>query len=258
MPSGQLDTVGESALRGWWAFERQRVDPYVDALESRPTTEWTDAILNHRAHRHPWYDALALDVTVEEFATFMLENRRFPAFLPLAQRALQAQICGEARAVLQRRVDDEQMPVPHAELMSRLMGALTARGGDRVRLEVYPSLVNRTLVFYYGYYLNVWALVGSLFVAEAVLQHRLQRMQAGLRRLGLESRELEFIQVHMNGVDDDAREWGDHVIGATLSVDPSVRTSIAEGIAVSLQTSALYLDWQVQRLKGWRGTPARA
>src|SRR5262249_16757570 len=79
MPSGQLDTVAESALRGWWPFERQRVAPLVDAFIPRPTTEWLDAILSHRAHRHPWYDALALEVTPAEFAAFMLENRRFPA-----------------------------------------------------------------------------------------------------------------------------------------------------------------------------------
>jgi hypothetical protein len=42
----------------------------------------------------------------------MLENRKFPMFLPLAQRALKAQICDEARAALQRNIDDEQLPVP--------------------------------------------------------------------------------------------------------------------------------------------------
>src|SRR5215813_2761645 len=82
--SGQIDRATAIALRGWWKLERERADPLVARLMSRPVTEWTAAILEHRAHRHPWYDALAKEVTLEEFATFMLENRRFPSFLPLA------------------------------------------------------------------------------------------------------------------------------------------------------------------------------
>src|SRR5215831_4668588 len=252
MDSGQLEIVGEMALRGWWNRHRARVDSLVGALMSRPATEWTEAILEHRAHRHPWYDALATEVTLEEFARFMLENGRFPAFLPLAQRALKAQICDEARAALQRNIDDEQVPVPHAELMGRLMGALRARVGDGLLLEVYPSLVNRTLVFYYGYYLDVWSLIGSLYVTEAVAFHRLERMNVGLQRLGLSAHELEFIHVHMTCDENHASDWSDGVVAPTLNLDPSVRRSIAEGIAVCLETSACYLDRQLRRVKELR------
>jgi len=248
MESGQLDTVGEAALRGWWKLEKKGADPLTEALVCRPATEWTDAILEHRAHRHPWYDSLAREVTLDEFARFMLENRKFPAFLPLAQRAFKAQICNEARAALRRNIDDEQIPVPHAELMGRLMGALKARVGEGLQLDEYPSLVNRTLVFYYGYYLDVWSLIGSLYVTEVVASHRLQCMNTGLRRLGLSAHELEFIHIHMTCDEDHARDWSDAVIGPTLLIDPSVRRSIAEGITVCLETSARYLDWQVQRL----------
>jgi hypothetical protein len=137
-----------------------------------------------------------------------------------------------------------------------VMCALHARVGDGLRVEVYPSLVNRTLVFYYGYYLNVWALVGALFVTQAVALHRLQRMNTGLRRLGLDTRELEFIDIPMTCHEGHARDWSDGVIGSTLNVDPSVRNSIAEGIAVCLETSGRYLDWQVQRVKDGRGAQA--
>jgi hypothetical protein len=247
MESGQLDTVDETALRDWWKLERARVDPLVGALMFLPATEWTEAILEHRAHRHSWYDVLATEVTLEQFATFMLENRRFPTFLPLARRALKAQICDEARTALQRNIDDEQVPVPHAELMGRLMDALKARVGEGLKLEVYPSLVDRTLVFYYGYYMDVWSLIGSLYVTEAVAFHRLQRMNTGLQRLGLNAQELEFIHVHMTCDEDHARDWNDGVIGPTLNLNPSVRSSVVAGIAVCLDTSARYLDRQVQR-----------
>jgi len=255
MQSGQLDSVGETALRAWWKHE-VRVNPLVEALMSRPATQWTEAILEHRAHRHPWYDALATEVTLEEFAAFMLENRRFPAFLPLAQRALKSQICDQARAALQRNIDDEQVPVPHAELMNRLMGALKMRVGEDLPLAVYPTLVNRTLVFYYGYYLDVWSLIGSLYVTEAVAFHRLQCMNKGLQRLGLNAEELEFIHIHMTCDENHARGWADEVVGPTLHLDPSVRSSIAGGIGGCLETSARYLDSQVRRLQKRRAAHA--
>src|SRR5262249_2544049 len=104
MKSGRLDTVGETALRDWWKLERERVDPLVEALMSRSATEWIEALLEHCAYRHFWYDALVTEVIVEEFATFMLENRKFPTFLFFVQCALKAQICDEVRAVLQRNI----------------------------------------------------------------------------------------------------------------------------------------------------------
>jgi hypothetical protein len=212
--------------------------------------DWISMILAHRAHRHPWYDLLANEVTLQEFATFMLENRSFPPFLPLAERVLKAQICDQARAALQRNIDDEQVPVPHAELMQRLMGALRARAGDDLRLEIYPSLIDRTLVYYYGYYLDPWGLVGAMYVTEAVACHRLHAMNTGLQRLGLRPHDLEFIHVHMNCDEDHARDWSDCVIGPTVKLNPILRTNIAQGIAVALETSARYLDRLVERAAG--------
>ncbi len=56
--------------------------------------------------------------------------------------------------------------------------------------------------------------------------------------------------------ENHARDWSDGVVEPTLSLDPSVRSRIAEGIAVCLETSARYLDGQVQRLKERRGVHA--
>lgn len=247
MASGRLDDAGERALRRWWAPQRDRAAELVETLIAAPAGDWTGKILAHRAHRHAWYDLLAHHVTLREFAEFMLENRSFPMFLQLAERALDAQICDVARVALQRNIDDEQVPVPHADLMRRLMGALRARAGDGLRLEVYPSLIDRTLVYYYGYYLDPWGLVGSMYVTEAVAAQRLQNMNAGLLRLGLESHDLEFIRVHLTCDEDHARDWSAGVIGPTLQLKPSLRRNIAEGIAVSLESSARYLDHLVRR-----------
>lgn len=247
MASGQIDEAGELALRRWWLPQRDRAQDLIAAFVACPVADWTARILAHRAHRHPWYELLANEVTLQEFATFMLENRSFPMFLPLAERALQVQICEQARAALQRNIDDEQVPVPHADLMRRLMGALKALAGDGLQVQVYASLIDRTLVYYYGYYLNPWSLVGSMYVTEAVAFQRLRDMNRGLQRVGLRTDDLEFIRVHLTCDEDHARDWSDCVIGPTLSLNPSLRTNIAEGIAVSLETSVRYLDRLVRR-----------
>jgi pyrroloquinoline quinone (PQQ) biosynthesis protein C len=131
--------------------------------------------------------------------------------------------------------------------MQRLMAALKARAGDALELGLYPSLIDRTLVYYYGYYLDAWSLVGSMYVTEALAFQRLQDMNRGLQRLGLGPHDLEFLRVHMTCDEDHAREWSECVIGPTLQLNPSLRQNIAEGIAVSLETSARYLDRLVQR-----------
>jgi Iron-containing redox enzyme len=242
LDSQMLDKASELALRSWWLPQRRRGEHLIGEIRECPVADWTRMILAHRAHRHPWYDLLANEITLQEFAAFMLENRSFPPFLPLAERVLKAQICDEARAALQRNIDDEQVPVPHAELMQRLMGALKARTGDGLPLEMYPALVDRTLVYYYGYYLDPWSLIGSMYVTEAVAYYRLQDMNTGLRRVGLRPDDLEFIRVHMACDQDHAHDWSDCVIGPTLRLNPNLRTNIAEGIAIALETSARYLD----------------
>jgi len=79
-------------------------------------------------------------------------------------------------------------------------------------------------------------------------------MNTGLQRLGLGSHDLEFIRVHMSCDEDHARDWSDCVIAPTLKLNPILRTNIAEGIAVALETSARYLDRLVERTAELRTT----
>jgi Iron-containing redox enzyme len=237
----QLDEADGRTLKAWWREERQRSIACAETLLARPDAEWTHEILEHRAHRHAWYDQLADRVSVQEYAMFMLENRAFPAFLPLVEKTLQAQVCERGRAAVRRNIDDEQVPAPHADLMRRLMFAIKAKAGE-VPLDTYPSLVDRTLVFYYGYYFDSWHLVGSLCATEVLANYRMTRMNAGLRRLGFDPADLEFIRVHLDCDEGHAREWTDDVIVPSVQRHSELRRPIAEGIAACLETSARYLD----------------
>jgi hypothetical protein len=243
----QLDDKDERALEAWWHQERERSAPVAEAILARPDTEWERAIFEHPAHQHAWYDALAVEVSIEEYAAFLLENDAFPSFLTLVEKTLQAQVCDQGRAAVQRNIDDEQVPVPHAELMRRLMEAVRAKAGD-VLLESYPSLIDRTLAFYYGYYCDPWHLVGALCAMEMLAVDRMTKMGAGLRRLGLHPQDLEYIRVHLECDEDHACEWIEDVIIPSVRQDPRLRSSIAEGIASCLATSERYLDDLCARL----------
>jgi hypothetical protein len=238
----QLDADAERALRHWWNIERERSRSLVTLLIGEDDREWTATILEHRAHRHPWYDYLARRATAEEFATFILENSPLPAFLPLVERALAAQICEEGRAAVLRNIEDEMVPVPHADLMRRLVTALKARAGDGLRLERFPSLVDRILVFYHGYYCDPWQLAGSLYATEMMAHYRMIQMGKGLERLGFDNADREFIRVHVECDEGHASDWSEGVIAPSVRLQPGLRVPIVEGIAACLESSARYLD----------------
>ena len=258
MASGWLADAEMQSLHGWWKPQRERAAGLVELFKGLPIEAWSDAILAHRSHRHPWYDWLATEVTLREFATFMLENRYFPSFLLLVERVMEAQICDVARDALQRNVDDERLPVPHADLMRRLMLALKTKAGDGLVLDSYASLADRTLILHYGYYCDPWCLVGALFMIETMALHRMQKMNEGLRRLGLSEQELEFVSIHLTCDEDHAREWSECVIHPSVELQPQRRVAIAEGIAVALETMEHYLDDLVTRAASQRAAAGAA
>lgn len=245
----RLDADDEAALRRWWDRIRPHAVPLAGFLCGQPDDEWGTIIEAHRAHRHPWYEQLAEEVSIRQFAAFLLENSAFPAFLHLLESTLAAQVCDQGRGAVLRNIADEQIPVPHADLMRRLITAVSFKAGDGVVLDVYPALVDRTLAFYYGYYCDPWHLVGSLYATEVMAYHRVTRMGRGLERLGLTAADLVFIRIHSVCDEDHAREWNVDVIGPSVRVDPSLRPRIAEGIAACLETSAAYLDYLSERAR---------
>jgi hypothetical protein len=242
----------ERALRRRIETIDRRAATFASSLLALPETQWEDLVYGHRAHRHAWYDKLAERATIAEFAAFLLENWAFPAFLPLLERTRAAQVVEAGRDAIDRNIADEQTPVPHAELMQRLVLAVKARAGAESGRTSYPSLVERTLVFYYGYYIDPWYLVGALYATEALALYRVTRMGAGLLRLGLDAGDLEFIRIHSVCDEDHARDWREAVIAATVTARPGLRTPIAQGVAACLETSAIYFDELLARAESAR------
>lgn len=252
----ELDARDVAALRSWNERSRRRWAPLAETLRGRNVEEWTDAVLAHRASRHPWYEELADRVSIREYATFLLENDAFPGFLPLLDRVLAAQICEEGRRAVRANIADEHVPVPHRDLMGRLIAAVKARAGEVTPAPRGRSLVDRTLIFYYGCFVDPWHLVGSLFATEVMAWYRVTHMGRGLERLGIDPADLEFIRIHSVCDDEHARDWSEGVIGPSLRLRPELGATVAEGIAGCLESSADYLDGLCARVRAERGCAA--
>src|SRR5215470_8849702 len=179
----QLDAEAASALERWAANSGRSAATLAAALLARPETDWETLILHHRAHRHAWFDELARRADIHDFAAYLDEIWASPAQLALLVRLRETQICDEGCAAIDRYITDEQLPVPHAHLMRRLILAVRAKAGGGTPRGFYPSLIDRTLAFYYGYYCDPWHLLGVQFANEVTSRYRMSQMGAGLERL---------------------------------------------------------------------------
>jgi hypothetical protein len=244
----QPDARDLELLEEWNVSVRHRSMALAQRFLSTPPEDWEELITQHDAHRHVWYDLFSDELTIDEIATFMLENRHYPAFLRLLEKIAEVQTCNEAVAAIAENIADEQQPEPHAELMRRLMQAVRARARPDLALAQYTSLIDRTLVFYYGYYCNPWHLVGSVFATERMGTRCVVCMDRGLRRLGLTDHELAFTTIHAQCDDHHASDWLQRVIIPGIGSNPGLRRSIAEGIASCLETSNDYLSFLTTRV----------
>ena len=242
-----LTDADETLLARWHEQVFPAPVDFFFHLSTADAMQWDQLIAEHRAHNHPWYDFIVDQLDVDNMASFLLENKHYPEFLVLLKKILQVQLSADAVAAVQENIDDEFQPEPHAELMRKLMVAVRTRAEQPILLDSYAQLIDRTLVFYYGYYLQPWHLVGSLFATEHMGTHRVICMKKGLQRMGLTSDELAFTTVHSECDEHHADDWLQRVIVPTIVQRPELKTQIAAGIAECLETSACYLDFVLHR-----------
>jgi hypothetical protein len=240
--TGRLSTDDQDGLRRWNAALDPRIAGVARELLARSTRRWDVAVAAHEAHRHFWYDFVRDEITIDEMAAFLLENRHYPSFLALLERIRDVQFVADARAAIDENIADEHQPEPHAELMRRLMMAVKERARPDLVLTQFPALVDRTLVFYYGYFCDPWHLVGSMFATERLGTRRVICMGEGLRRLGLSEYERMFTTIHAQCDDHHAGDWLERVIVPSTAFDEGICTRIANGLAACLETSRDYLD----------------
>lgn len=244
---GKLESADKMQLLRWNRNVQRSCLPLSSQFLNTPLQYWDDLICAQRAHTHPWYDFISKEISINQMAEFLLENKHYPVFLKLLEVIRDAQFCNSAIAAVQENIEDEHQPEPHAELMKRLMIAVKERASDKIKLKSSTTLIDRTLVFYYGLYHQPWHLVGSVFATERMGTRRVQHMHMGLKRLGLTDHELAFTIVHAECDDHHAGEWLDKVIIPSVEKSPQLKKMLARGVAECLQTSELYLDYAMER-----------
>ncbi len=217
-------------------------------LETTPI-HWEKIINDHKAHHHEWYNFISKEITLDEFAGFMLENKYWPTFLFMLEKILSCQFLPQSKKAIEENIKDEFQPEAHALLMKRLMEAIKKRASDSLELGLDSTLVDRTLIFYYGYFIEPWHLVGSLFATEHMGTHRVIAMQQGGERLGFTEHELAFTIVHSQCDEHHAENWLQEVIAPSIASRPELAPLIAAGIADCLETSAAYLDFLLHRVQ---------
>jgi hypothetical protein len=247
MTAKRIDPVDQALLRRWNAGLEYETDPLTRALVHADTRSWDSMITAHEAHRHYWYEFVRDEITIDEFAGFLLENVHYPSFLCLLERIREAQALADSRAAIDENIADEHQPEPHADLMRRLMMAVRQRASPKLPLTQSPALVDRTLVFQYGYFCDPWHLVGSVFATERLGTRRVICMGDGLKRLGLDEHERMFTTIHAACDDHHAGDWLERVI-LPNAVDAGIRARVAQGIAACLETSRTYLDFLANRV----------
>ena len=248
LKAGRVNAVDQTLLRQWNAGIERTCERLALRLLETDARSWDEVVTGHDAHRHYWYDFIQEEITIDEIAAVLLENAHYPSFLAMLARIRDVQIVADARAAIDENIADEQQPEPHAELMRRLMLAVKGRARADLRLTQSPTLVDRTLVFYYGYFCDPWHLVGSLFATERMGTRRVICMGAGLERLGLDDHERMFTTIHAQCDDHHAGDWLARVIVPSIAFDPGIRLRIAQGIAACLDTSRNYLDFLSNRV----------
>ena len=247
LDGGRLTGSELAILDLWHERVRRSSRRTAEAFAGAPAADWEKLILEHPAQGHEWYDFVETSATIDEMAVFLLENKHYPVFLRLLWAIQVVQICEDGRRAVEENIADEHEPVPHADLMRRMMEGVRSRAAGELTLASYPALTDRTLVFYYGYYRDPWHLVGSVFATERMGTRRVRCMDAGLRRLGLNDYELEFTTTHSECDDHHAADWLDRVIIPSVARMPELMNSIARGIAECLDTSNDYLDFLLRR-----------
>lgn len=244
-----INEDGINQLAQWYDTELNIRPELSDQLLATHTEQWAECIAGHRAHLHEWYSFMATDIDIDTMATFLLENVHHPTFIDLLQKILSIQFLPDAVSAVQENIDDEFQPEPHANLMKRMMMAVKERASDSLPLQMYPSLINRTLIFYYGYYLKPWHLVGSLFATEQMGTYRVICMRQALERLKLTQQELAFTVIHSECDEHHADDWLQRVIVPSIEQRPELKPLIAAGIAQCLETSGIYLDFLLARAR---------
>ena len=244
--AGELSAVTRELMRDWYSRACAVARPEINTLNASKPIDWIRVVTEHPANEHAWYNFLARYGNDTLYSSFLDEESRMPAFIPLLQAVRKTyQDDQRIAGAVDRNLQDELVPVPHYELFDRIHLAASIRSPIRTAKVDSDHLANTNLLFYYGKYLDQSLLAGALLATEILVPWRVNKLKEGCSRLGYSAFEMEFFDVHSSCDDGHARDWLSNVIIPICLKSPSIRESVIHGIGIRLATSWSYLEFKM-------------
>ncbi|MGZ6139985.1 MAG: iron-containing redox enzyme family protein [Myxococcaceae bacterium] len=228
----------------WLEAERAAVAPLVREVPRRPAdfVRWFDALRQGGPGQgDPLFDWIAERATLDEVRWFMRQELAGEAGFDDLVALTQLKMPPRSKLELARNYWDEMgrgnPEATHGGLLDRLGEALDIQS-DGLR-AVWEALALSNLLL--GLAANrryAWHAVGALGVVELTAPDRAERVDRGLKRLGIGGKERIYFALHATLDREHSAGWDAEVLAPLVEEDPDRAPFLAEGAYLRLRAGA--------------------
>ncbi|MGZ3481838.1 MAG: iron-containing redox enzyme family protein [Myxococcaceae bacterium] len=228
----------------WLEAERAAVAPLVREVPRRPAdfVRWFDALRQGGPGQgDPLFDWIAERATLDELRWFMRQELAGEAGFDDLVALTQLKMPPRSKLELARNYWDEMgrgnPEATHGGLLDRLGEALDIQS-DGLR-AVWEALALSNLLL--GLAANrryAWHAVGALGVVELTAPDRAERVDRGLKRLGVGGKERVYFALHATLDREHSARWDAEVLAPLVEEDPDRAPFLAEGAYLRLRAGA--------------------
>jgi len=188
------------------------------------------------------YTTLARAADLRTIVHFLRWDAHQPAFTVYLRRWLDrmpSSLLPSLSAHLAEEEDED-----HAGLFRSMVDALDARVPDRTEFDQEQlDSVNYTFSAECAEEQDSGFFLGSFFATEIMSARRCLQLWQGLRRVGVEEKDLTYLKIHFEADEDHGREVRERLIKPLLVEQPEALASVQRGVHDRLARSAAYLRW---------------
>ncbi len=228
----------------WLEAERAAVAALVREVPRRPAdfVRWFDALRHGGPGQgDPLFDWIAERATLDEVRWFMRQELAGEAGFDDLVALTQLKMPPRSKLELARNYWDEMgrgnPEATHGGLLDRLGEALDVES-DGLR-AVWEALALSNLLL--GLAANrryAWHAVGALGVVELTAPDRAERVDRGLKRLGVGGKERIYFALHATLDREHSACWNTEVLAPLVEEDPDRAPFLAEGAYLRLRAGA--------------------
>jgi hypothetical protein len=205
-----------------------------------PIEKLENLVLSHHSNNHEWYDLIGNRISIDDLSSFIFEESQMPSFIPLLEKLVNCIESDEIKNVVKSNIKDENFPKLHCDLFKKMAQDIFFVKTPKPLLDKYLSDTN--LVFYYGYFIDPFFLIGALYATESMVPNRAKNVLNALKRFGFSDETLTFMEIPGLVDEKHSKEWLSEVIEPIYKLFPDKVKNIQDGIYYRLDTSEKYLN----------------